>query len=931
MKNLPIRTQDRTMLGYEGVGVDYVHLPPEQPELHKRDSLKVYFNVLRRRKWYIIIPILLVIPLLIASAVFEEPSYRASAQIQIEPANPTVIRPGDAILQPYLREDDLLTEYLLVRSEEHLAEVVDRLELQDKLVAKNDLMSRVKLLKKEAMGVVKRLKNRAFALVGIQREPRAPRPLAEGVDLRRLAAIGALQQALAVQPQQGGQLVNITVNGLVPADVALQANTVAEVYIDKNFAKKQAGTQAAIEKLIDQTADLRRKMYEAEAQIDKFRQDQGIISHDPDDRGRTIASDLSRLENDYRDARRAREEVESRLRNLESLARSDIRALKTVPTSLDAHMIGSIMRLRGQYLDLEAQIAANRRIYRPKHPVMVRLNTQLEQTREAVNAEFQKGIAALRAEFNVLRGRESDLLQQLTEQKREAQGANAALSDFERKQHEAESYRDLYRQTSRQLRVLQMEQATIINNVKLIKRASAPLQPVPSNAFTNFFAGIALAGCLGVGFAFVREYLDNRFKEADEVEPFLQIPFLGVVPHYAQGKGRAYEPVSLREPGSVAAESYRILRTRLQSTAQRMKTLLVTSALPSEGKSTTTANMGIAFARLGLRVLLVDIDLRRPSLHRHFWISNSEGLATALLDGGDWQNFLQDTPVANLKVLPTGFNTHNPSDLLSLRSTQKLIDEFKQAFDFIIFDGPIVLSIPDVEIVAPWMDGVVMVHYPERCDKPSVLNAKMLLERVNSTILGVIFNNIRRQDQKYYHQQRTYYSQNLYSGAEQYDLDQDAVREIQVGETHTAARGAVFANEEPAPGFSHRYGDEPEDDLDIRLHRVIVNHTVDGHAADAERMFLILDLELRNTSPTRSSVTFDPQAAMIRLQPSHDRESEPIRCDAVTEQMQLGFKGEIELTEQEAKRGVMAFRIPAGVSACQFEYAGYRTDVTLGF
>ncbi|ETX08594.1 GumC family protein [Candidatus Entotheonella palauensis] len=915
------------MLGYEGMGVDYVHLSPEQPELHKRDSLKVYFNVLRRRKWYIIVPILLVVPLLIASAVLEEPSYRSSARVLIKPANLKVID-IETVFRNHLREEDLLTEYQLIRSEEHIAEVVDRLNLQDKLVEKKDLMSRLKLLKGEVMGVVKRLKSRAFALVGIQREPSASPSFADEVDLKRLAAIGELKQALSVQPQQGGQLVDIIVDGMLPRDVAAQANTVAEVYIDKNFEKRQAGTQAAIEMLVGQTAEWRQKMYEAEARLHQFRQDEGITSRASDDRGRAIAATLTRLEEEYREARRAREDVESRLRSLEALARSDIRALKTVPPYLDQHMIASIMRLRSQYLDLEAQIANNRRIYRPKHPVMVRLNSQLAQTRDVVNAEFQKGIAALRAEFNIRRTRESDVLELLTEQKGKTQGANAALSDFERKQAEAESYRNLYSRTSERLRDLQMDQATIINNVKLVKRAIAPLQPVPSNAFTNFFAGIALAGCLGVGFAFVREYLDNRFKEADEVEPFLQVPFLGLVPHYAQGKGRAYEPVSLREPGSVAAESYRILRTRLQSAAPRMKTLLVTSALPSEGKSTTTANMGIAFARLGLRVLLVDIDLRRPSLHRHFWISNSEGLATALLDGGDWQNFLQDTPVASLKVLPTGFNTHNPSDLLSLRSTQKLIDEFKQSFDFIIFDGPIVLSIPDVEIVAPWMDGVLMVHYPERCDKPSVLNAKMLLERVNSTILGVVFNNIRKQDQKYYHQQRTYYSQNLYAGAEQYDLDRNAVRELQVAETETAKHGAVFANEEPAP--VGRYADGAEDNLDIHLHRVIVNHAIDGELADADQMFLILDLELRNTSPTHAAVTFDPQAAMIRLHQTDDREPEPIRCDAVTEQMQRGFRGKVKLTEQETKRGVMAFRIPARASACQFEYAGHRTEVALG-
>lgn len=932
MKNLPIKTQDRTMLGYEGgLGVDYVHLPPDQPELHKRDSLKVYFNVLRRRKWYIIIPILLVVPILIASAALEEPLYQASARVLIEPSNPQVLDIR-ALVQPELNVEDLLTEYQLIRSEEHLAEVVDRLQLQDKLAERNDLKSHLRRLKGKAVGMVKRLQNRAFGLIGIHREePLTPEP-GEGADMQRLAALVALQQAIAVQPQQGGKLVDINVMGLVPADSALQANTVAEVYIDKNYEKKQAGTQAAIEKLLNQTAELRQKMYEAESKIHQFRQDRGITSFAPDDRGRIIAASLNRLESEYNEARTAREEIESRLRSLEALARRDIRALKTVPPYMDAHMIGSIMRLRSQYLDVDAQISNNRKIYRSKHPVMVRLNAQLAQMSSAINEEFQKGIASLRAEFDIRRGRESAILKQLTDQKQQTQGANEALSDFERMQHEVESYRNLYRQTSERLRVLRMDQATIINNVKLIKRAASPLKPVPSNAFANFFAGVALAGCLGVGFAFVREYLDNRFKEADEVEPFLQIPFLGVVPHYAQGKGRAYEPVSLREPGSVAAESYRILRTRLQSSSPRMKTLLVTSALPSEGKSTTTANMGIAFARLGLRVLLVDIDLRRPSLHRHFWISNSEGLATALLDGGDWQSYLQDTPVASLKILPTGFNTHNPSDLLSLRSTQKLIDEFKQSFDFIIFDGPIVLSIPDVEIVAPWMDGVVMVHYPDRCDKPSVLNAKMLLERVNSTILGVLFNNIRRQDQKYYHQQRIYYSQNLYSGAEQYDLDHDAVREIQIGDNEPAVNGKVFANEEPIAkaDLDDGFADVSVDELDIKLHRVVVNAAIDDEDADAQHLFLILELELRNTS-SNSPVTFDPQAATIRLHGTNGSEPEPIHCDAATEQMQLGFNGEVELMEHETKRGVMAFRIPTGVSECLFEYDGHRTDVTLGF
>ena len=929
MKNLPIRTQDRTMLGYEGMPVDYVRLPMEPAEPHKPDGLKVYFNVLRRRKWYIIIPILLVAPILIASAMLEAPTYRASSRVLIESSTPRVL--SIERLEPGLREEDLLTEYQLIRSDQYLGEVVDRLNLQDQVVEKTDLMSRVKALKGVVMKPVGRLKTWAFELMGVTRNPSAP--AGDGVDLKRLEAIARLQSALAVQPQQGGKLVDLIVTGPSAADVASQANTVAEVYVDKNYEKNQTGTQAAIDKLIQQTADLRQKMYGAEADLQKFRVDQGITSYVPEERSRSIAAAVARIDGEYEAARRAREEVEGRLRGLEAVARSDIRTLTTVPPYMDSHMIGSIMRLRSQYVDLEAQVAANRRLYRAKHPVMARLNAQLAQTRQAVNAEFQKGIAALQSEFNVLRQREAELLGQLTQKKGQTQGANAALGDFERKQYDVQSYRDRYRQTSERLRELEIEQATVINNVKLIQRAMAPLQPVPSSAAMNFIAGVALAGCLGVGLAFVREYMDNRFKEADEIEPFLQIPFLGVVPTYPQGKGRAYEPVSLREPGSLAAESYRILRTRLQSAAPRMKTLLVTSALPSEGKSTTSANLGIAFARLGLRVLLVDIDLRRPALHRHFWISNAEGLATALVEGGDWQHFVQETPVANLHILPTGFNTLNPADLLSLRSTQKLVDEMKQAYDLIVFDGPIVLSIPDVEIVAPWMDGVMMVHNPMRCDKPSILNAKMLLERVNSTILGVVFNNIRQQEQKYYYQQQTYYSQNLYAGAEQYDLNRDGVRVLQAGRAEDAAPGAIFANEAPAPmeppDGGGQDGDAPREALDIEVRRIIVNPTLNGQFAGAQQVFLILDLELRNASATRSTVTFDPQAAAIRVQPAQGDAPALIRRHDATAQLQRGLVREVALTEQETKRGVMAFEIPAAALACQFEYDGYCTDVSL--
>jgi capsular exopolysaccharide synthesis family protein len=188
---------------------------------------------------------------------------------------------------------------------------------------------------------------------------------------------------------------------------------------------------------------------------------------------------------------------------------------------------------------------------------------------------------------------------------------------------------------------------------------------------------------------------------------------------------------------------------------QPIKTLLVTSAIPGEGKSTTSVNLGISFAQLGLKVLIVDADLRHPSLHNAFHISGETGLTDILLRGANWQKILQDTRMENLKILPTGRKPHNPSELLSTKTMKKLIKSFKDAFDMVIFDAPVVLSIPDVEIVAPEVDGVLLVHDIEKSNKELAMEAKRILERAKSHIVGIVFNNVK-EHQYYYNQYSVY-------------------------------------------------------------------------------------------------------------------------------------------------------------------------------
>ena len=218
-------------------------------------------------------------------------------------------------------------------------------------------------------------------------------------------------------------------------------------------------------------------------------------------------------------------------------------------------------------------------------------------------------------------------------------------------------------------------------------------------------------GC-GGGLALVAEGLDKRFKNVAEVEQSLALPFLGFIPHHVLPKRRPPALITLQKPWSAAAEAYHTVRTWIQLATPPVQTLLVTSAVPREGKSTTAANLAVSFAQLGRRVLLVDTDLRHPSLQRVFGGIKSQGLTDVLVHGLEWQSVVHTASMDNLQILFAGSRPSNPTELLSMARMKRLIENWKACFDLVIFDAPVVLSIPDVMILVPAMDSVLMVHYP---------------------------------------------------------------------------------------------------------------------------------------------------------------------------------------------------------------------------
>jgi capsular exopolysaccharide synthesis family protein len=345
------------------------------------------------------------------------------------------------------------------------------------------------------------------------------------------------------------------------------------------------------------------------------------------------------------------------------------------------------------------------------------------------------------------------------------------------------------------LREIKLGQVQTTSNIKVVEKAAMPLEPLSSKTTLKLMLS-AIIGCsIGIALAFMRDYFDANLKDVDDVERSLQIPCLSVIPSVtpdlAQGIGSANHlwarPESLstgsqrrsrtsmrsRGPANdrrddrslihshiatlhnkalTLLEAYNLLRTRLQSSSPAIKTLLVTSAVPSEGKSTTTVYLGMAFARLGRKVLLVDADLRQPSLHRRLRIQNHAGLTDILTHGHDWQQVIQDTSLAHLQILPAGAGLHGyPSDVLGLAAMQTLVEHLRNAFDLVIFDTPPMLALPDAEILASATDGVLLVHSPGKCAKEDVVEAARILHRAGAVVLGVVVNNVNQKEQKYYY------------------------------------------------------------------------------------------------------------------------------------------------------------------------------------
>lgn len=329
----------------------------------------------------------------------------------------------------------------------------------------------------------------------------------------------------------------------------------------------------------------------------------------------------------------------------------------------------------------------------------------------------------------------------------------AQQAELTRLQDTLTQYQNSYASLLQSYENLRLAEAQSIDTITVVEPAGVPKFPIRPRTRLNTLLAAVVGAMLATGVAFLIEYLDDTVKTPDDLRQLVDLPSLGVIARI-QGEEPAERVVAARQPRSPISEAYRTLRTNLEFSAvdTGLRTVLVTSSNPMEGKTTTAANLAVVMAQAGKQVVLVDADMRRPMVHRLFDRPNNYGLTTAIVQGNPSPaQHLQDTDISNLRVLTTGPIPPNPAEMLGSQRMRELVDHLKEEADLVIFDSPPVLAVTDAAVLSTYVDGVLLVVEVGRTRRDVVYRAVDALRRVGASVLGAALNRVSSGRGGYYY------------------------------------------------------------------------------------------------------------------------------------------------------------------------------------
>jgi polysaccharide biosynthesis transport protein len=749
------------------ISAHYNALPSQE------SMLREYMRVLIKRKWLVMAVAVGIFMAVAIATLRQTPVYEAVGQIVVNKADSNLITFKDSgPVVDYYDQSDLDTEVRILQS---------------------DLL---------ALQVIRQLNLDKRTELGGHPEQKQPNLVADPLQSdsnRTSALLGAFRGNLHVTLIPNTRIMEIHYNSTDPQLAASAVNTLAATYVEQNFKTKFESTMQASDWLSKQLVDLQMKVETSQEKLVRYQKEHEILGND--EKQNITTEKLDEINKELTMAESDRMQKEAVYRQTQSSDPEVVAAAIIADSAGTGTSVGSRLldKLRDQQATLGIQVAELSTQFGPSYPKVAQLNNQLKEIEKQLQSEVNKSVDHLRGQYQAALQRENMLHDSFEKQKQEANRLNESAIEYTLLKRDVESNRTLYEGLLEKLKEAGVTAGLRSNNFRIINAARVPTAPSEPNIPRNLAFAIVIGMISGVGLAFLLENMDNTVRTPEQAQAISALPSLGMIPLGSKATSRgvagarfvltsskeAVEMVTQVRPQSQMAESYRALRTSLllSNLGAPPKVIMVTSARPQEGKTTTSINTSIVLAQKGVRVLLIDGDLRRPSVHKTLGMGPRSGLSNVLTGSATVQQTVVASPVLpNLFILPAGTPPPNPAELLASTNMRDLITELRDQFDHIVIDTPPTLSVTDAVVLSPCADATILVIRSGQTTKQALRRARDILTQVNAHVAGVLLNAVDLTSPDYYY----YYE---YQGKYNHYYQEDGVAEEKVQESKAASGG----------------------------------------------------------------------------------------------------------------------------------------------
>jgi polysaccharide biosynthesis transport protein len=709
-------------------------LSPREPHLYD------YLIILRKHQWLILSFLLTVVTIVTIATFRTRPVYVATARIEIDRENSADLPfqaqnsyDYDMDLDTYIQtESEILTSQSLALQTIRTVGLAPRTGSSSAYSASD-----------------------AIATGNLANEKRPPE-------------LGKFLADLSVKRVPNSRLLDVSFESTDPQLAAKVVNAHIENFIKQNFSSKYEAATRASDWLTNQLNELKIKVERSEdARLAYERQNQ---IWELDNKQSITSQRLSDLNKEFTDAQTDRMKKEA----LYNFAKSG--NTEAVPQIHEDSVLQDLLKKRA---DASAQYSDALTLYGPNFPKVQRFQAQLKEIDQLIEAENKNVIEQLSSDYKAASERETLLSQALEKQKAEAGKMAERLVQYNILTREADANKSMYDGLLTKLKEADITVGLKSSNIRVVDPAMIPATPARPAKARNIVLSILVGLVGGIGLALFREYLDNTVKTPDDVETLARLPSLAVVPTFEESNGdgrrsrfprlspsfngreKRVELVAQHLPKSQTSEAFRALRTALllSQADHPPQVILVTSALPREGKTTAAANLAVTLAQLGDRTILMDADLRKPGVGRILELTEGKyaGLSSYLAGVSSLDLVTVPHPlIPNLAAIPTGPLPPNPADLLSSHKFADGITQLRSQYKFIVIDSPPIMAATDAVILSVHADGVLLVVRSGATPKEAFTRARDLIIGVKSHLLGVVLNAVDSSSPDYYYSYRYY-------------------------------------------------------------------------------------------------------------------------------------------------------------------------------